>query len=125
VVLDSTFSHGPGASGNDVPPGSTYLARSSGNTTAWDNVAVVRCSLDSHVDPAGWAYEIDGQPRSNPATSTAASGWREYRSQGPAGDMTHRKSGYALSAAEVESGFSTRAQMFAGNDNGAGWNPIR
>lgn len=121
VFLRSTFSHGP-----DVPAdanAATYLARSSGNAAAWDNVAVVDCEMQSHINPLGWAYEIGGQPKSNPATSTAASGWREYGSRGAGGDMSQRTNGYALTAQEVESGFATRSQIFAAYGNNAGWNP--
>jgi len=49
--------------------------------------------------------------------------WREYGSLGPGGDMSQRKNGYALTVEEAEQGFATRAQVFAANGNGAGWNP--
>jgi pectin methylesterase-like acyl-CoA thioesterase len=65
VFLRSTFRHGPGPTGNDVPSGAsaaTFLARSSGNPAAWDNVAVVDCDMDDHIDPLGWAYEISPSP---------------------------------------------------------------
>jgi pectate lyase len=122
VFLRSAFKHDPG-----VPSGAnaaTFLARSSGNPGAWDNVAVVDCDMDDHIHPLGWAYEVGGQPKSNPAISTAASGWREYGSNGPGGDMTQRKHGYALNADDIANGFSTRSQIFAANGGNSGWNPM-
>ena len=86
VFLRSRFTHGRGPGGADAPAGpdaATFLARSSGNASAWENVAVVDCELGDHIHPLGWAYEVGGQPRSNPSTSSADSGWREYGSRGP------------------------------------------
>ena len=122
VFLHSTFTHGPGPSGSDVPAAATYFARSSGNTTAWDNVAIIDCEIGDHIAPVGWAYDLAGQPKSNPALSTATSGWREYASHGAGGDMTQRKNAYALTAEEATA-FSTRAQIFAAFANNAGWTP--
>lgn len=127
VFLRSHFTHGAGPSGSDVPSGmdaETYLARSSGNPSAWDNVALIDCELDDHIDPLGWAYDLGGQPPSNPAMSTAISGWREYSSHGPGGGMSQRKHGYTLAADEVQASFSTRAQVFAAYSSNAGWDPI-
>jgi pectin methylesterase-like acyl-CoA thioesterase len=125
VFLRSAFTHGAGPSGNDVPSGAaaeTYFARSSGNASAWDNVAIVDCEVGDHIDPLGWAYDVGGQPKSNPAVSTAASGWREYGSRGPGGDMSQRRNGYAHSAEDAQR-FSTRAQVFAAWSGNAGWDP--
>lgn len=120
VFLRSAFTHG-----NDVPSGpdaETYFARSSGNSSAWDNVAIVDCEVGDHIDPLGWAYDVGGQPPSNPAVSSAAGGWREYGSHGPGGDMSQRKHGYTLGAEEAQ-GLSTRAQVFAAWSGNTGWNP--
>jgi hypothetical protein len=56
----------------------------------------------------------------------AASGWREYGSTDLAGNplnLAARVGGYQLSNADVAAGFATRAQVFAGFNGGAGWNP--
>jgi len=120
VFLHSTFTHADVPSGADA---ATFLARSSGNASAWDNVAVIDCELGDHIHPLGWAYEVGGQPKSNPAMPSAGSGWREYASRGPGGDMSKRQHGYALTKDDVAQRFATRAQVFAAFSGGAGWNP--
>jgi hypothetical protein len=110
-----------------VPNGATYLARSSGSSTVWDNIAFISCRMDSHVAAIGWAgANVNGQPAPNPAVPNAASGWREYGSTDLAGNplnLAARVGGYQLSNADVAAGFATRAQVFAGFNGGAGWNP--
>ena len=131
VFLNSRLTHGPGpgpAAGN-VPTGSsaaTYLARSPGNTTSFDNVAYINCQMDTHVIPRGWAYNTAGQPVSNPAVATAASGWREFGTKtiaGAAVNLGARIGGHQLTASEVGAGFSSRAQIFAAFGGGTGWDP--
>jgi pectin methylesterase-like acyl-CoA thioesterase len=129
VFLNSTLTRGPGPGPlkRDVPDGATWLARSPGGTATWDNIAFINCRMDRHVAPAGWAgLGVNGQPAPNPVTATAASGWREYGTTDLAGnplDLRLRVGGYLLGSDEVEAGFSTRAKVFAGYGNGAGWNP--
>lgn len=126
VFLHDSFTHGAGPSGADVATGAdaaTYFARSSGNASAWDNVAVIDCDVSDHIAAVGWAYDLGGQPKSNPAVSNAASGWREYGSHGAGGDMTQRQHGYTLSKAEYAAAFSSREAIFAAFGDGAGWNP--
>jgi hypothetical protein len=65
----------------------------------------------------------DSEVRSVGDSSTAASGWREYASRGAGGDMTQRKNGYALSAEEATTAYSTRAQIFSAYANSTGWIP--
>lgn len=129
VFLNSALTHGPGPGPNrgDVPAGATYLARSPGTTSTWDNVAFVNCRMDAHVAPAGWAGQgVNNQPAPNPAVATADAGWREYGSTTLAGtplDLRTRVGGYVLSDADVANRFATRARVFAAYGGGAGWNP--
>jgi pectate lyase len=129
VFLNSALTHGPGPGPNhgDVPAGATYLARSPGTTTTWDNIAFINCRMDTHVAPAGWAGQgVNGQPAPNPAAATADAGWREYGSTTLAGtplDLRTRVGGYVLSDADVANRFATRAKVFAAYGSGAGWNP--
>jgi pectin methylesterase-like acyl-CoA thioesterase len=131
VFLNSRLTHGPGPgpAHGDVPTGSraaTYLARSPGTSTTFDNVAYINCLMDTHIIPRGWAYNTAGQPVSNPAVATAASGWREFGTKtlsGAAVNLATRIGGHLLTASEVAAGFSNRAQIFAAFGGGAGWNP--
>jgi pectin methylesterase-like acyl-CoA thioesterase len=132
VFLGSRLTHGPGPGplAGDVPSGATaatYLARSPGGTASFDNVAYINCQMDSHIIPIGWAYNTNGQPPSNPATSTAASGWREFGTTdlttGAPIDLAVRMGGDAMTSDDVAAGFSSRTQIFAAFGGGAGWNP--
>ncbi len=129
VFLNSRLTHGPGPgpAHGDVPTGATYLARSSGNASVWDNIAFINCQMDSHIAAVGWAGAgVNGQPAPNPSVSNATNGWREYGSTDLLGNPLNlgtRAGGYQLSASDVAAGFATRAQIFAAYNNGAGWNP--
>jgi pectate lyase len=129
VFLNSSLTHGagPGPNHGDVPAGASYLARSPGGTASWDNIAFINCRMDAHIATAGWAgLGVNGQPAPNPVVPSADAGWREYGSttlDGTAIDLRARVGGYALSDADVASRFATRAKVFAGYGNGAGWNP--
>jgi hypothetical protein len=129
VFLNSSLTHGPGPGPlhGDVPNGATYLARSPGGTTTFDNVAFINCKMDKHVASVGWAgLGVNGQPAPNPAVPTAASGWREYGTTDLAGtplNLATRVGGFQLSASDVDVGFSTRAKVFAAFGSGAGWDP--
>jgi pectin methylesterase-like acyl-CoA thioesterase len=127
VFLHDSFTHAVGPSGAEVASGAdaaTYFARSSGSATAWDNVAIIDCDVGDHIAPVGWAYDLAGQPKSNPSMSTAASGWREYGSRGAGGDMTQRRHGYALTEDEYAAAFSSRVRVFAAYGGGSGWSPM-
>jgi polygalacturonase len=129
VFLNSRLTHGPGPAGGDVPTGAnaaTYLARSPGLQTSDDNVAFVNCQMDTHIIPIGWAYNVNGQPPSNPSVASAASGWREYGTTDLSGvpvNLATRVGGYRLTDNEFATGFASRAQIFAAFGGGAGWNP--
>ena len=129
VFLNSRLTHGPGPGPRhgDVPDGATYLARSPGGTTSWDNIAFINCRMDTHVAAAGWAgLGVNGQPAPNPVEPNAVSGWREYGTTDLAGapvNLAARVGGFQLRASDVEAGFATRAKVFAAFANGAGWEP--
>ncbi|QJE00813.1 hypothetical protein HH212_12910 [Massilia forsythiae] len=128
VFLNDKLTHGagPGPNHGDVPAGATYLARSPGGTATWDNVVFINNKMDSHIAAAGWAgLGVNGQPAPNPVVANADAGWREYGSTDLSGaplNLGARVGGYTLTDAEAAR-FSTRAKVFAGYGNGAGWNP--
>jgi polygalacturonase/uncharacterized protein YjdB len=131
VFLNSRLTHGPGPGplAGDVPSGAnaaTYLARSPGGTASFDNVAYINCQMDNHIIPLGWAYNTNGQPPSNPAVPSAASGWREFGTTDLTGipfDLAARFGGDVMTSDDIAAGFSSRAQIFAAFGGGAGWNP--
>lgn len=90
-----------------VKAGSMYLARSGGDAKVFDNVTFIGCAMDAVIAPAGWYTS----PSPNPASPSAASGWKEYGStnlSGKALDLGLRSSsGHILTAAEAEA-FSSR-----------------
>lgn len=88
-----------------VSSGSVYLARSAGQSEAFDNVVYVNCSMAPAIAVVGWYTN----PAPNPATPTATSGWREYGSVDPSGKAItgHNASGKVLTAEEA-SGYLTR-----------------
>jgi pectin methylesterase-like acyl-CoA thioesterase len=128
VFLNSRLTQAAGPAGTAVAPGATYLARSGGSASYFDNVSFINCRIDTHIAALGWAAEgVNGQPAPNPATATAASGWREFGSSNLAGNPLslagRTPAARTLSAQEVTAGFADRAQIFAAFGNGAGWNP--
>jgi pectin methylesterase-like acyl-CoA thioesterase len=127
VFLNSSLTHGPGPAGNDVPAGATYLARSPGTASTWDNVSYINCRMDRHVTAVGWAGAgVLRQPAPNPSTPGAAAGWSEYGSIDMAGkplDLSARVGGYLPSEAQAKARFRSRVQIFQGFDNGKGWDP--
>ena len=125
VFLDSRLTHGAGPAGNDVPAGATYLARSPGTASTWDNVSYVNCRIDRHIAAVGWAVAgVQGQPAPNPSPAGAAAGWSEYGSIDLAGkplDLALRVGGYL--PGEAQARFGSRSRVFQGFDGGKGWNP--
>ncbi len=117
VFLNSRLTHGAGPKGNDIPVGSTYLARSPGRPAMWDKVSYINCAMDEHIAPVGWW----NQPMPNPAVG----GWREFGSTDLAGkplDVRGRKAGVVMSASEAAA-LSSHATIFSSFANGQGWNP--
>ncbi|ACR32218.1 pectate lyase [Burkholderia glumae] len=135
VVLDGTLTADAA-----VPAGATYLARSGGLaspaycTTAYtgsgsfgnanlgcDDVAYIGTRMGTHVAADGWYTN----PTPNPASPTAAAGWRETGSldaSGHALSTSGRNSVVATTGADL-SGLNTRAKVFASWNNNAGWTP--
>ncbi len=113
VFLNSRLTHGPGPLGNDVLPGSIYLARP-GVATAWDKVSYISTRIGPHIKPAGW----EGSPR-------GGEGWGEYGSMDLDGkplDLSRRSGGRTLDAGQAAR-LSSRAKVFALYGGGKGWNP--
>ncbi|MBR5699578.1 MAG: hypothetical protein IKX37_00625 [Bacteroidales bacterium] len=57
--------------------GSMYLARSGGDTSKYDNVTYIECTMCPVISVLGW-YD---SPAPNPSTPSAYSGWKEYGSK--------------------------------------------
>jgi len=128
VFLNSNLTYGVGQTGNNIPTGATYLARSPGGTATWDNVVFINSRMDTHINTAGWAGAgVNSQPAPNPGTATATTGWREFATMDAAGNsisLAGRVGGYELSLGEVVNDYCNRAQIFAGYNSSAGWNPL-
>ena len=121
VFLNSRLTHGPGPAGNDVPLGTTYLARP-GTPQSFDKVSYINCRIDAHVAPVGWSLPQGGR---NAAHTGAGAGWTEYGSMDMNGaplDLARRAGGRTLDAAQAAA-LSDRAQVFRDFDGGKGWNP--
>lgn len=111
VFLNSRITHGRGPAGNDVPAGSSFLARPG---SSWDSVSYINCRMDEHISPKGWK----GVPREG-------IGWYEFNSMNMSGsplDVAGRSAGQVLTATQAAR-FSSRASVFAGFDHGKGWTP--
>lgn len=92
-----------------VADGSMYLARSGGETSVYDNVTFISCTMGPVIAPAGW--HTGKTP--TPSTPTATSGWKEYASVKPDGSSaTSGRNSYGriLTASEAEP-YSSRAAV--------------
>lgn len=119
VFLNSRLTHGPGPAGNDVPAGSTWLARP-GPSGAGDKVVYINCRMDAHIAPAGWSLPRTPAPGTQPGA-----GWAEYASTDLAGrplELSSRVGGRILTPAEAAR-YASRARVFAGFGDGQGWDP--
>lgn len=120
VFLNSNLTQGLGPTGNSIPTGATYLART-GGTATWDNVAFINSRMGTHINPAGWLGT------GSPATPTATTGWREFATMNGNGDtisLAGRVGGRELTLGEVMNDYCNRAQIFAAYNSSAGWNPL-
>jgi pectate lyase len=128
VFLNSNLTQGIGQTGNSIPAGATYLARSPGGSTTWDNVVFINSRMDTHINAAGWAGAgVNGQPAPNPVVPTATTGWREFATMNANGDtisLASRVGGHELTLGEVMNDYCNRAQIFAAYNSNAGWNPL-
>jgi pectin methylesterase-like acyl-CoA thioesterase len=122
VFLNSKITSAAGINGNTIGDGKTYLARSGGDSSVFDNIAFINCEMGSHIAAVGWASEgVQGQPAATPASPTAASGWREYGSTNTSAaplDLSTRVGGYELTSGEATV-FGDRATIFGAIN----WNP--
>jgi hypothetical protein len=98
-----------------------YLARSSGATEYYDNVAFINCYMSSVIPATGWY----SKPTPNPVKANASSGWKEYGSKNATGESLSLSSrlsnAYTLSSEEYEAGYKDRATIFAGAPVGSDW----
>ncbi len=89
-----------------VKAGSMYLARSGGDTSVYDNVVFVNCTMSDVIASAGWFGPSvnSGAKKPTPEAPTATAGWREYGSKTPAGTAVtgHNSYGKVLTASEAE-----------------------
>lgn len=89
-----------------VADGSMYLARSGGDTSVYDNVTYINCSMSPVIAPAGWYTS----PAPTPSAPTAVSGWKEYGTWGVS-TASRNAYGRTLTAAEAEAYSSREAVL--------------
>lgn len=106
---------------DEVKAGTMYLARSSGSADYYDNVTYINCRMSDAIAPSGWY----GKPVPNPATSSASSGWKEFRSTDPEGGelsvSSRLQASYQLTEAEYSAGFKNREAIFSDSEVGTSW----
>lgn len=106
---------------SSLAAGSMYLARSGGSTDYYDNVAYINCTMSDAIPAVGWY----SKPAPNPASASAASGWKEYGSKSTSGSAISMSSrlgaSYTLTDADYEASYKDRATIFAGAPVGTDW----
>ncbi len=80
IFIKNRFTHVAGPTGRQVAPQSTFIARSAGRPSYYDQVLLIDNQLGNHIAAQGWAGPQQHEPAANPAQATAQSGWREYGS---------------------------------------------
>lgn len=85
----------------------TYLARSAGSDSYYDNVAYVNCTMSSVI--AGWYTS----PTPNPSSATATSGWKMYGNTDSSGSSVSFSNCYSLSDSEYSSDYASRELIFS------------
>jgi pectin methylesterase-like acyl-CoA thioesterase len=138
VVLNSTLT----ADAN-VPAGSAYLGRSGGLTVAngycntrfaggsfgnanlgCDNIAYIGNKIGPHIASVGWFTQPANSPVPDPVVPDAGAGWRESGSMNLDGSPANLGGRSSYSGTSLNLGdTSTRNAVFAGWNNGAGWQP--
>ncbi|CAM3594588.1 Pectinesterase A precursor [Vibrio aerogenes CECT 7868] len=123
VFLNSKLTRGKSVNGYSVPDNKTYLARSGGKSSYYDNVAFINTRMDKHINTAGW----NGSRTPNPSQADKHAGWREYNSQDLSGNRLNVSSrlsnAYQMTSNDVNNGYKNRQQIFEDYNNGSGWNP--
>ncbi len=125
VFLNSRLTRGNGPLGDAVNDQTTYLARSGGCSSCYDNIVFVNTQMGNHIRPVGY---LD-KPVSLPEVATAQAGWREYNTMdlnGEPRDLSERLDVmfYELSEDEVKDDYCSRDQIFSAYDDNQGWNPL-
>lgn len=138
VVLDSSLT-----ADATVPAGSAYLGRSGGLTVAagycntlftsgsfgnpnlgCDNIAYVNTKVGPHIASVGWFTQPANSPAPDPLVPSTTAGWRESGSTNASGGALDLSGRSAYSGTNADPGaVNTRAKVFAGWNNGAGWVP--
>lgn len=100
--------------GDNVPDGTTYLARSAHYDSYYDNIAFISTKMGSHITSIGWMVEPGKSP--NPSVASANSGWKEYASTDLNGillDVSERllKVQHQLTGEEYKFGYQDREQI--------------
>ena len=78
--------------GDDVPDGKMYLARSGGDSSKYDNVTFINCTMYPVIHSQGWY----NNPRPNPSMPNATYGWKEYGSKDKDGNPLYGHNSYGL-----------------------------
>ncbi|WP_111978702.1 pectinesterase family protein [Algibacillus agarilyticus] len=126
VFLNSEFTSGAGPKGNGVLDNSTYIARSGGSTSYYDNVLLINNKLGSHIINEGWATQSNTdqkQPDPNPSPATNTMGWREFGSMNANGDALDLSGRDPLASVLTSAPFNDRAGVFSNYGAGSGWDP--
>lgn len=76
--------------GDDVPNGKMYLARSGGDSSKYDNVTFINCTMYPVIHSQGWY----NNPRPNPSMPNATYGWKEYGSKDKDGNDIYGHNSY-------------------------------
>jgi pectin methylesterase-like acyl-CoA thioesterase len=74
VFLNSRLTRGEGPLDHTIPDGQTWLARSGGSSSYYDNIAFINTRIDAHIRPSAW----EPSKAANPATALVTAGWRQY-----------------------------------------------
>lgn len=92
-----------------VANGKMTLARSGGDATKFDNVTYINCKMGPVIAATGWY----ANPKPNPATPTAVSGWKEYGTTDLSGNPLtgHSALGKYLTEAEAAAFSSKEAVL--------------
>ncbi len=92
-----------------VKDGSMYLSRSGGDSSKYDNVTYIGCTMSPVIAATGWYTS----PAPTPSKPTATSGWKEYGSVDPNGKPVtgHNSYGLVLSAEEAAQYSSRQAVL--------------
>lgn len=96
----------------------TYLCRTTGNASYFDNITFANCKMADNYGTYGWGYSGGGSGTApNPAPGTLANGYKIYHCTNPDGGtiaINNAHLAYTLTEDEFREGFSTPAVVLAG-----------